>query len=363
MSAAPTVGVVITTYRRGLEYLPALLRSLAEQTHQDHRVTVVADGGDPDVVAYLESEWPAVEVVSTQEPRGYSGVAALGVASSSGRYIAMLNDDVELEPRWLELLVDELERDPRLGFVTGKTLLYHDRELINETKQDVYTCGRFVPCGLLERDEGQWDRRLPAATVSASTCLYRREAVEAAGSFDEDYFMYCEDADLCLRMGLLGYTGLYVPEARAYHAWAASTGRGSTVSHFYIVRNALTTLLKDMPLPVLLANLPKIMRYQGYTRDAARGDAARSSVTRAWRSFLRKSPATLRKRREIQRRRVISAREFNAMLLSEYPVPTVPFRTWFEHRIQGPVRRFAGNLLDYVPEPIRPRIRDRDRRR
>ena len=73
----------------------------------------------------------------------------------------MVNDDVELEPRWLELLVGELERDPRLGFVTGKTLLYDDRELINETKQDLYTCGRFVPCGLLERDEGQWDRRLP----------------------------------------------------------------------------------------------------------------------------------------------------------------------------------------------------------
>ena len=60
--------------------------------------------------------------------------------------------------------------------------------------------------------------------------------------------MYCEDADLCLRMVLLGYRGLYVPEARAYHAWAATTGRGSAASRFYSVRNTLTTLLKDMPL-------------------------------------------------------------------------------------------------------------------
>ena len=99
----------------------------------------------------------------------------------------MLNDDVELEPRWLELLVGELERDPRLGFITGKTLLYDERELINETKQDLYTCGRFVPCGLLERDEGQWDRRLPATIVSASTVLLptatasRRRAVSIRG--------------------------------------------------------------------------------------------------------------------------------------------------------------------------------------
>ena len=184
MSAAATVGVVVTTHNRGLEYLPVLLRSLAEQSHPDHQVTVVVDGGDPETTRYLEREWPAVEIVSTPEPRGYAGAAALGISASSGRYIAMLNDDVELEPRWLELLVGELERDPGLGFITGKTLLYDQRELINETKQDLYTCGRFVPCGLLERDEGQWDRRLPASIVSASTAVYRREAVEAAGGFD-----------------------------------------------------------------------------------------------------------------------------------------------------------------------------------
>ena len=210
------MAVVITTYRRGLEFLPALLRSLTEQTHQSQEVTVVVDGGDPGVLAYLGRDWPSVDVVSTPAPRGFAGAAALGVASGRSRYIAMVNDNVELEPRWLELLVGELERcEGRLGFLTGKTLLYDDRELIDRTKQDLYTCGRFVPCGLLERDEGQWDRRLPATVVSASTCMYRRHAVEAAGGFDEDYFMYCEDADGCLRMVLAGYRGLYVTEAGA----------------------------------------------------------------------------------------------------------------------------------------------------
>jgi GT2 family glycosyltransferase len=367
MSAAATVGVVITTYRRGLEYLPTLLKSLGDQTHGDHEVTVVVDGADPDVIAYLDREWPAVEVISTPEPRGYAGAAALGVDSARGRYVAMLNDDVELESRWLEILVGELERDPGVGFATGKTLLYDQRELINETKQDLYTCGRFVPGGLLERDEGQWDRRLPAAIVSASTALYRRDAVEAAGGFDEDYVMYCEDADLCLRMVLLGYRGLYVPEARAFHAWAASTGRTSRDARYYSVRNALTTLLKDMPLPVLIGSLPKIVLYQSHNLGVARHAGERSSVVRAWRSFLGSFPSTLRKRRRLMRRRAISSRDFKALLITDYPVPTgltwPEVRSWFTHRIAGPVRRFAGNLMEYVPEPIRPRIRDRDRRK
>lgn len=367
MSAAATVGVVVTTHNRGLEYLPVLLRSLAEQSHPDHQVTVVVDGGDPETTRYLEREWPAVEIVSTPEPRGYAGAAALGISASSGRYIAMLNDDVELEPRWLELLVGELERDPGLGFITGKTLLYDQRELINETKQDLYTCGRFVPCGLLERDEGQWDRRLPASIVSASTVVYRREALEAAGGFDPEYFMYCEDADLCLRMDLLGHRGLYLPEARAYHAWAATTGRGSAASRYYSVRNALTTLLKDMPPSVLAANLPKIVLYQSHHLAMARTVGDRRSVIRAWWSFLLQVPSTLRKRRRIMSRRAISSREFEALLIPDYPVPTrlnwAGILGWFHYWLGGPLRRFGGNLLEHVPEPIRPRIRDRDRQR
>ncbi len=348
MSDPASVSVVITTYSQGLEYLPALLRSLEEQDLRDHEITVVVDGGDPEVVAYLEGDWPGVEVIPVLEARGYAGATALGIRSTRGRYIALLNDDVELEPRWLGLLVAELERDPGLGFVTGKTLLYGQRGQINETKQDLYTCGRFVPCGLMEPDEGQWDQRLPALSVSASTALYRREAVEAAGSFDEDYFMYCEDGDLCLRMVLLGYRGLYVPEARAYHAWAATTGRTSTDARYYSIRNALTTMVKDMPLPVLLASLPKIVLYQSHIHSVARGDGYGSTVTRAWRSFLAQIPSTLRKRRRIMRARAISSRDFKALLLTDYPVATRFsirwLREWLHHRVVGPAMRLAGRL-------------------
>jgi GT2 family glycosyltransferase len=366
MPDAATVGVVITTYSQGPEYLPALLASLSGQTYADHRVTVVVDGGDPVTLAYLARSWPEVEVISTPSPIGYAGVAELGIEASGGRYIAMLNDDVELEADWLEILVGELERDPGLGFVTGKTLLYHERDLINETKQDLHTCGRFVPCGLLERDEGQWDERLPAAIVSASTAVYRRDAVERAGGFDPEYFMYCEDADLCLRMVLVGYRGLYVPEARAYHAWAATTGRGTGEARFYSIRNSLTTLVKDMPLPVLLRSLPKILLYENHHLAMAGGVGDRRSVLRAWGSFVRHLPATLRKRRRIMSRRAISSGAFAALLISEYPVPTgltpSEIRAWIRSRLLGRILRFGGDMLEHVPEAIRPRIRDRDRR-
>jgi GT2 family glycosyltransferase len=367
VSEIPTVGAVITTYNRGLEFLPPLLRSLEAQSYQDQEVTVVVDGADPDVLAYLAREWPEVEVLSTPEPQGYAVATALGLKSARARYIAILNDDVELEPDWLELLVAELDRDPQLAFVTGKTLLYEERDVINETKQDLYTCGRFEPRGLLEKDVGQWNQRMPTTIATAAASIYRRDAVEAAGGFDEDYGIYCEDADLCLRMVLLGNRGLYVPVARAYHAWSATTGRVTDRARYLAIRNGLTTLLKDMPATVLIRSLPKIVLYQTHNLSVARGSGAGAgrSVVRAWGAFLKEVPSTLRKRRAVMRRRAISAREFRAMLISDYPVPTGltwrEIRTWFKHRIAGPLRRFAGNLLEHVPEPVRPRIRDRDR--
>ena len=190
--------------------------------------------------------------------------------------------------------------------------------------------------------------------------------MEAAGGLDEDYFLYCEDADLCLRLVLLGYGGLYEPGARAYHAWAASTGRSSDEAHFYSVRNGLTTLLKDMPLALLLRSLPKIVLYQSYILSASRADGHPRTVTRAWRSFLKTVPSTLRKRRRVMRRRAISSGDFEAVLLTDYPVPTKLSREWLagwlRRRITGPVKRFGGDLLEHVPEPVRPRIRDRDKR-
>jgi hypothetical protein len=125
-------------------------------------------------------------------------------------------------------------------------------------------------------------------------------------------------------------------------------------------------MLKDMPLPVLVRSLPKILLYQGHNLSVARGAGAGRTVIEAWRAFLEAAPATLQKRRAVMRQRAIETREFRAMLRSEYPVPTgltwPEIKVWFKNRIAGPLLRLGGDLLEYVPETIRPRIRERDRR-
>ena len=176
--------------------------------------------------------------------------------------------------------------------------------------------------GLDERDEGQYDQRRATAVVTAAAALYRREALEEAGGFDEDYFLYCEDGDVCLRMLLLGYPGLYVPEPKAFHVRGGTVGAASDLPRFFLVRNGLITLLKDLPASVLLRSLPKIALYHWGQLSAARREGYARRVLQAYASFLRMVPATLRKRRRVQRGRTIAPAEFAAQLRTDYPFPS-----------------------------------------
>ena len=120
-------------------------------------------------------------------------------------------------------------------------------------------------------------------------------------------------------MLLCGYSGLYVPEPKAFHVRGGTVGDQSELPRFYLVRNALITLLKDLPASVLLRSLPKIARYHFGQLVAARRAGVARTVLRAYASFLEAIPATLRKRRAIQRARKVSPAAFAAQAADGLP--------------------------------------------
>ena len=253
---------------------------------------------------------------------GFPAAVNRGIEAGDGEYVALLNNDIELSANWMDQLVGELDGDAALGFVTGKILRFAERDVIEQAGHDFYTCGLFAPRGLDQRDRGQYDDPAPTAIVSGAAAMYRRAAVDRAGGFDEDYFLYCEDADLCLRMLLAGFRGLYVPAPEAYHVRGGTAGRDSEQTRFYLARNTLTTQSKDLPLPILLKSLPKILLTSTSSSPRARGAGFIRTVLRAYGSFLRAVPRTLRKRRRIHRGRPVTPQQSGSNLLSEYPLQT-----------------------------------------
>jgi GT2 family glycosyltransferase len=326
-ASRPRVSAVIPNLNgldeyEGRSFLEMILPTLSEQSFRDFDLTVVDNGSTDDSVGYLKREWPDVNVIALGENLGFPAAVNRGIRSTTGEYIALLNNDLELGPDWLQILVDELDRDRTLGFATGKVMRHDRRDVIEQVRLDLFTCGRFEPRGEGEVDVGQYDERREIAIATAAAVLYRREAFERVGGFDEDYFLYCEDADLCLRMGLAGFRGLFVPGPRAFHVRGGAVGAQSERTRFYISRNAWITMLKDFPASILLRSAAKILLYQIHLLREARALGFARTMLRAYGSFLRRVPATLRKRRRVQADRAIPPGELEALLRTEYPIPT-----------------------------------------
>jgi GT2 family glycosyltransferase len=319
----PKVSIVIPNWN-GREHLPMVLSSMKGQTFRDFDITVVDDGSTDDSVGYLEREWPEVRVVRFAENMGFASAWARGVAESTGEYLVVINNDIEFEPSWLETLTREMDADPSIGFITTKIRFQDDRDVIYGVGHDFYVYGWCATRGLREKDVGQYDQRSETAAATGAGSMFRRAALDSAGGVDADYWMYCEDVDLGLRILLQGYRGIYLPAPVGYHVGGATMGSYLDVQRFHLWRNQLVTVAKDVPAGILWRALPKLLlfHYYQYSHERRGGTGSARLVLKAYAAFLKALPKTLAKRRRIQRARKISPAEFRSHVHSEYPFPT-----------------------------------------
>ncbi|MDP1805012.1 MAG: glycosyltransferase family 2 protein, partial [Acidimicrobiales bacterium] len=174
-------------------------------------------------------------IVQTGANLGFGSAANRGVAVTTGDHVLILNPDTVVEPGTLKALSEALDRDPGLAAV-GPRLENVDGSLYPSVRRfpDLTVAFGHAFLGLVwARNPAtrryrmlDWDHDQPAAGVdwvSGACVLVRRTAFEMVGGFDEAYFMYVEDVDLCWRLGQAGWRIGYEPGARVVHALGGSS--------------------------------------------------------------------------------------------------------------------------------------------
>jgi len=153
----PRVSATILNYD-GRHLLEIILPSLAAQSFRDFEIVVVDNASTDDSVAYLEADWPQVRVVSTG-PRNVGVTAALnvGIDAAEAEYVALLNNDIELEAGWLGELVSALDDDPELGSAVGKLRNYYRRSELDGAGDVFLRGGAGGKRGNRHPDRGQFD--------------------------------------------------------------------------------------------------------------------------------------------------------------------------------------------------------------
>jgi GT2 family glycosyltransferase len=299
------VDVVIPSYD-GRELLPALLPRLFEQTHTDFHAILVDNGSTDGTAEWMAAKWPQVEVLSLMPNRGFAGGVNAGIAHGSNPYVALLSNDMEPEPRWLEAMVEALDADPRAGSAAPKQRSGHDRSKLDGTGDLLAWTGGATRRGFGEPDHGQYDTPGRVFGACGGAALYRREALEQVGPFDESFHAYLEDVDWALRAQLLGWHAVYVPEALTYHLGGATTGRIPGSERYLVTRNYVALVLKGYPAAWLARFAPLIAAELARILITAVRDGQTAIVGRAWRDALLRLPATLRSRRAVQARRSVA---------------------------------------------------------
>jgi GT2 family glycosyltransferase len=310
----PLASIVIPNWN-GAHHLPTCLDSLRRQTYLRVEVVVADNGSTDESLELLARDYPEVRVLALGENRGFTGACNAGMRASQGDFVVLLNNDTETDPRWVAEIVAAFERHPEAGLVASKMLLFDRRDTFH-TAGDFYRVNGIPGNrGVWQRDEGRYDREETIFNACGGSAAYRKAMLDQIGFLDEDFFFSCEDLDLAWRAQLAGWKCVYAPRAVVYHKLKASGG-GVTAS-FHDGRNFIYLLAKDYPDDLWRAHWRAILRAQlRITADALRawrGAAARARL-RGQLAGLLGVPKMLRKRRQVQRSRIVGRSYLESIL-------------------------------------------------
>lgn len=230
-TSSPTVRIVVVTYN-SRAYLEAFLTSVGHAAADPPRVTVVDNGSLDGTVDDVAAD-PHLQLLETGRNLGYGAAANAGVAESSEEWVLVSNPDIRFEPGSLDELLVVARRWPMAGVLGPRIHTAEGR--LYPSARELPSLGRGVGHALFGWvwPTNPWTasyRRETGAPVEGTTgwlsgacLLLRREAFDSVGGFDEGYFMYFEDTDLCERVAKAGWDVVYAPSAVVEHRGGHAT--------------------------------------------------------------------------------------------------------------------------------------------
>jgi len=323
----PRVSIIIVNWN-GIEHLPACFASLQSQTYTDFETILVDNGSIDGSRELVQADYPWVKLIELSENTGFATGNNIGLQHASGEYIVVLNNDTAAESDWLAELVRVADAHPEAGQVGCRICSFDDHDLIDSLGHGVCRDGMSRGRYRLAR----WSQVEMAAVEeiffgTACVSLYRRQALEQVGFFDDDIFAYAEDTDLGLRLRWGGWQALLATDAVVYHKYSGTGGVFSPFKLYLVERNHYWVAVKNFPLRMLLL-VPffTVIRYLEQARVVLAGEGSggeflssqsRGAILKAllkgtW-DGIRGMPRMLGKRRQIMRSARCSSTEMRRL--------------------------------------------------
>lgn len=239
------ISVILNTNRRDdtLNCLDTLSRNL----YSNHKIIVLDNHSDDGSVEAIRAAYPTVQVIELMENLGYAGNNNVGIQAAlqqGADWVFVLNEDITLDGECLTKLVEEGESDPLIG-ILGPLVYHHDEPTVIQSAGGML--GKYwesIHLGKNEADTGQFIAPHAVEWISGCAILVRRQAIEQAGMLDENYFIYWEETEWCIRVARAGWKIIHVPQAKIWHKGVQRNYEPKPSFTYYGTRNHLLTLAK-----------------------------------------------------------------------------------------------------------------------
>jgi GT2 family glycosyltransferase len=236
----------------GYEDTAELLESLFKISYRNYKIVVVDNNSDQNETEKLRKNYSEkVHIIFCNENLGFAGGNNAGIKKAledNADFILLINNDTTVNPDFLEILVSKFAADNQTGMVAPRINYYNEPKKIwtDGGKVSRIRGSGFAYSDKMETEVKNEDKSV--TFVSGCCMLIKREVLLSVGLFDENYFLYIEDTDLCKRILNAGYKIFVTPQSKIFHKVNSSTKQNfSLLPLFYTTRNRLYFAKKHFP--------------------------------------------------------------------------------------------------------------------
>jgi GT2 family glycosyltransferase len=255
--------IVVTPTYNGIQDIPHFLSSFQEYTHLPEVQLVVVDNNSHDgTVEYIQKNFPSAHIIQNKENKGFVACnQGMKYAMDGGaEYVFLANQDLMFGPRWHEPLVRAMSADVGIAAAQSKIMMHPNRDTINSCGNALHFLGFGYTQGYLKKETVYPCHSITdVAYCSGAAVMYHVSALRKVGIFDESFFMYHEDSDICWRFLLAGYRCVIVPESKVYHHYEFSR---SIQKFYFIERNRIMILVKNYSARALIVLFPLFLVWE-----------------------------------------------------------------------------------------------------
>jgi len=260
MKNHPLISIIILNWN-GKDHLEECLASLQKTTCPNLEIIVV-DNASTDQSEEITHKFNNTILIKNRQNVGYAAGCNTGFKLAKGKYLISLNNDIVVSNTWLDEPVAILENDDRVGIISCCQMQYFEKDKIDGLFHQFNLDLSVTQYGYNKYPDKVNSKKGYILSANGGSAIFRKSMIDEIGGFDERFFGYYEDADLCLRAFAHGWKCVYSPSAIVFHKGSESFNKTGITKMFLRERNRILFLYKNIPADLIVTRLPFLLLFE-----------------------------------------------------------------------------------------------------